>query len=328
MGRNLFGRFLLNMGNFKVLICKLFSVLLMLYGFVANGLFAQNDEDRLKMGVNSSAISRLDNPKQLFVNSIINWNTYQIDIYLSVMLENIQLQTRYYVNEVVENHFSVWLYDSLKNVQLNSQQTLNDFWGKDVLKNPNTMFSKILKKKYSFLAADLNEFQLAYQVDIYPEMIKIWIDEDFESRALPAAILNKNPTEFSGLIIYVSDDLQLRGEPYRTPRLQPALFPRVYDEDLNLVLSYHNVAKDVLLERGMAVYDTAKNFDTHKNLLGSYPLRISAKELFGMDQTDLIIRNSDASRLLKNPYLRNILVQGRILILLESASSNILYKDR
>ena len=242
-------------------------------------------------------------------------------------LENRGLQSRYYVNEVVRNYFSVWLYDALKNVQLDSRHTLDDFWGKNVVEILNAENSSIMKKKHGIFLRNLNEFQLAYEVSLYPQLINnIWIDDNFEP--LPEHILNKSPVEFSGLIIYVSDNLGIRGEPYRIARLQPALFPRVYDENLELIWSYRNVERDVLIDKGMVRYDVSGNADKHKNLLGSYPLRISATELFGMVQTDLIIRNSDAKRLLKNSYLRNVLTQGRVLILLESAFSNILHKER
>ena len=294
--------------------------------FVIIDLFAQNSEKESSRSNLAIYDSRLDNPRKFFVDSRINWSTHRMDITLSVMLNNRELQTRYYVNEVVKNYFSVWLYDALKNLQLDSQHTFKNFWDKNLLQSLNTVSSGILKKKYGVFSRNLDRFQLVYQVDVYPELIKIWIDKNFEP--LRESILNKNPVEFSGLVIYVSDDLGVRGEPYRMTKLQPALFPKIYDENLELVWNYRNVERDVLIEKGMVRYDIIDNADNHKNLVGAYPLRISAKELFGMVQTDLIIRNIDANRLLKNSYLRNILTQGRVLILLESAFSNILYKEQ
>ncbi|MEM9424289.1 MAG: hypothetical protein AAF975_05835 [Spirochaetota bacterium] len=259
------------------------------------------------------------------LEAAVNWEQQQLQIELSVPIRKLELQTRYYVNRVIESNFSVWLYDSVKNLPINSQQTFKDFWGSDVFKSPYDFLEAILKKKYAVFDPDFKSFRAVYEVNLYPDLVKIWVNDSFRGASLPAAILSQDATEFSGLIIYVEDALPIRGESYQMAKLKPAIFPRIYDENLNLLVNHHHIHKEVLLERGMLRYDLKSNADKHRELVGALPLRIVARELFGKHPTDIIISKSDADSLLENIHARKALREGRILVLYESDPQSELY---
>ena len=276
---------------------------------------------RLNSGNSAGVLTEF---KKFSLESIANWEHKRIDIELSVPIDKLELQTRYYVQDIIESNFSVWLYEAVKNLQINSQQTLNDFWGSASFKNSYTSLKVMLKKKYAVFYRNLKSFRAAYQIDLYPDLMRVWLHDQFQNEELPAAILKENVAEFTGLIIYVENELPVRGEPYSSVKLKPALFPKIYDPNLNLVMSYRNVERAMLLEHGMLSYGVAPDKNRHKDRVGNFPLRIVARGLFGTAHTDLIISDSDANSLLENVYMREALQQGRILVLYESASSDLL----
>ncbi len=263
-------------------------------------------------------------PQKFTLQASANWDEQRLHIELSVPIERLGLQTRYYVSSVIESNLSVWLHDATRDLQVNSQQTLRDYWGNNILKSPHAFFKNILRKEHSVFYPDLKSFRSTYEIRLYPDLVQIWVNENFQREELPPAILQKDATEFSGLIIYVDQQLPIRGEGHSRASLQAALFPRIYDKKLKLLLNYRNVEKDALLQRGMLRYDMADSDAEarHRELIGSYPLRIVAEELFGL--TDLIISNTNAAAILENPYLRDALRQGRILILSRSKPATVL----
>ena len=326
------------MGQFtkesKRYFCLCFSMFfLSLLPLLAQDLQGDSDDVALRQG--SSIVSDPNligyrsqesvNANQFRLESAVDWVERLLNIELSVPIEKLELQTRYHVNGVIESNFSVWLYNAVQNLQVDSKRTLKDFWGSDILKNPYTFLKGILKNEFSVFYPNLRAFRTIYKINIYPDLIQIWVNDHFQHEELLSAIINEAATEFSGLIIYVRDNLPIRGEPYHMAKLKPALFPRLYSEDLNLILSYHNVEKQALLQHGMFNYDIEPNAKKYKDLIGNFPLRIVAHELFGSARTDLIISNSDAMKLLENLHIREIMQQGRILVLYESVPDTLLF---
>ncbi len=327
-----------HMGQFtkasKRYVCLFFSMFfLYLLPLLAQGLQSDSDDADLRQSsspVSNSKLIGYRNQESLNANmfrleSALDWGERLLNIELSVPIEKLELQTRYHVNGVIESNFSVWLYNAVQNLQVDSQRTLKDFWGSDILKNPYTFLKSILKNEFSVFYPDLRAFRTIYKINIYPDLIQVWVNEHFRHEELLPAIINEAATEFSGLIIYVKDDLPVHGEPYNMAKLKPALFPRLYSEDLSLILSYHNVEKQALLQHGMFNYDIEPNVGKYKDLIGNFPLRIVAHELFGSARTDLIISNSDAMKLLENLHIREIMQQGRILVLYESVPDTLLF---
>ncbi|WGK70355.1 hypothetical protein P0082_05700 [Candidatus Haliotispira prima] len=297
---------------------------------IDNGGIWSNRLERTERSTDLSKPTEPSGQEKFFLESKADWNESLLDIELSIPIDKLELQTRYYVNGVIDGNFSVWLYDTVKNLQINSQQTLQDFWGGDDFKNPYTFFKGILKKRHAVFYPDLKSFRATYQVNLYPDLMKIWVDDNFRREDLPPAIPKKNGTPFTGLIIYTEKELPVRGEPYNITKLKPALLPRIYNKDLKLILTYRNIEKDILLQRGMLSYGVISNTnqDQYRDLVGSYPFRIVAQELFGTTHTDLIISNADAATLLENSHMRDTLRQGRILVLFESVSDQVLHTDQ
>ena len=121
---------------------------------------------------------------------------------------------------------------------------------------------------------------------------------------------------YTGVLIYAKGPLSYVGTT-ETRLAQPALFPRLWDEQMNLVLDKGMCNPDDLARWGMVGY--AQSLDDSATLrAGASPLKITARGVFGDNATDLVISNDATAQLLSLPDNIAMLQQGRIVIVYES----------
>jgi hypothetical protein len=145
----------------------------------------------------------------------------------------------------------------------------------------------------------------------------------FLSGAQPSPIrapLDSRPTrDYTGLVIYAKGELPVHGEGI-AGRAAPCLFPRVYDEDMNLILDRTIVVPEALARSGgsggVLGYATALGVEAGARV-GGDPLRVMAVELFGDRRTDYVISREDALRVLASPSGRELLRQGKVVVVLD-----------
>jgi hypothetical protein len=124
---------------------------------------------------------------------------------------------------------------------------------------------------------------------------------------------------FTGLVIYAQGDFPAHGKD-RRERVRPALLPRLFDTDMNPILSPEMVAPEYLKKWGVAgyVYSGAETeLAAREERIGSNPLRTMARAVFGRNATDLLLAGDTARQLLSREANRRLLLEGRILIILD-----------
>ncbi len=122
---------------------------------------------------------------------------------------------------------------------------------------------------------------------------------------------------FSGLVIYAGDKVPavgLAGE--QAPA--PALFPRLFDEEMSLVLDKSMCRPAALAERGMVGYAESIDEEAILKRAGQHPLRIAARAVFGANRCDIVIPTEAARRILSVAENIEILKEGRILVIYQS----------
>ncbi len=122
--------------------------------------------------------------------------------------------------------------------------------------------------------------------------------------------------EYSGIVIVVAHGLPLRGTS-RIVQLKPALYPRLFDEEMRLVYTKEFVLRDALVAQGILGYYTESDEAGLKARVGARPLYVFARELFGMSPTDIVISNEDARAILALDANRELLARARVAVLLE-----------
>jgi hypothetical protein len=130
-------------------------------------------------------------------------------------------------------------------------------------------------------------------------------------------ILGFTPSRtFTGLVIYAQGELPSHGKPWRE-RANPALLPRLFDEDMNPVLSPEMCDPKFLLRWGVAAYAFSDDETLFRERIGDLPLRTMARGVFGRNATDLLLPREAARQLLSREGNRQLLREGRILIILD-----------
>jgi len=122
--------------------------------------------------------------------------------------------------------------------------------------------------------------------------------------------------EYTGIVIVVARELPLRGTS-RMARLEPALFPRVFDEDMRPVYAEEFVARDALVSQGLLGYYAESEEADLKARVGAMPLYVFARQLFGIRPTDIVISTEDARSILALDANRALLASARVAVLLE-----------
>jgi hypothetical protein len=122
---------------------------------------------------------------------------------------------------------------------------------------------------------------------------------------------------FSGLVIYAKDMLPSIGESQERFAV-PALFPRLFDEEMNLVFDKDMCLPSALAKWGMVGYTDEIDEDTIVRRTGRHPLRIVARAVFGINKTDLVIASQTVRQLLTVSENIDIFREGRILVIYQS----------
>ncbi len=134
--------------------------------------------------------------------------------------------------------------------------------------------------------------------------------------ALPEADRFVPTRAYTGIIVYVQGEYAVRGE-HRPGRLAPSLFPRIYDEEMNPILSRNHVDPEALRAGGIAAFAQGLDDPVIELRAGNDPLRIMAYQIFGTLRTDTIITRTDALKILGDPANRELVRTGRIVFVLD-----------
>jgi hypothetical protein len=118
---------------------------------------------------------------------------------------------------------------------------------------------------------------------------------------------------FTGLVIHARGSLPVVGTG-TTATLRPALFPRIWDENMDLVLEKGQVRASSLSAWGMVGYLDRLDEEAIRGRAGTDPLRVAARAVFGKLPVDVVIPVEAARQLLSVPQNVEALRLGRLCI--------------
>jgi hypothetical protein len=175
-----------------------------------------------------------------------------------------------------------------------------------------------VSKRYSRVREDLQEIQVQYRFPFYGDGGFV-VPLITHSRPYPVErklgfVPSRN---FTGLVIYAGGELPAHGKDIRQ-QVRPALFPTLYDEDMNRILSVEMCDPNFLKRWGMVAYSDSEADSALLERIGAAPLRTVARGVFGINATDLLLPKEAVDRLLVREANRALLSQGRVLIVIDS----------
>jgi hypothetical protein len=98
---------------------------------------------------------------------------------------------------------------------------------------------------------------------------------------------------------------------------KPALSPRIFDQDHNLVYSADLMKPDYFAQWGSVQYTIDPYYARHADRVGDKPLRIMAVRDDKLIATDIAIFSDDARTLLQNSETRRNLEEGRVVVIVD-----------
>jgi hypothetical protein len=215
----------------------------------------------------------------------------------------------------VETRLSDLLLRAAGAVTLDSSHTFDDVLGGDpALYARVSALAQAARRTALFLSSDFSSLVERFAVPLFGDQ---GIAQPlFPAQATPIRSLLGEVTtrKYTGLLIDARGLLPESGTT-RAAQLQPAVFPRIWDEQMNLVLDKAGCDPDSLAKWGVVGY--ARNLDDNIVVLraGVLPLRLVARAVFGTRQTDAVISLDGARQLLALPDNRELLKQGHVVIL-------------
>lgn len=124
---------------------------------------------------------------------------------------------------------------------------------------------------------------------------------------------------YTGIIIDARGQKPVQGE-FSSELVSPALFPRIWDSEMNILYEVNMVEASVVRESGMVGYAHYPNDTNVKSRVGEDPLTIIARGVYGIHKTDPIISKNDALKILSIPENVELLREGKVVILLDEES--------
>jgi hypothetical protein len=170
-----------------------------------------------------------------------------------------------------------------------------------------------LDHSFSRPTGDNRSLTMRFVLPIYPDLAGLFFVHE-QARTIDPPIGYAPTADFTGIIILAERPLPERGTDNRV-RLNPCVFPRILNEDLTPVSDRDHMEPEYLSRWGTAGYARGYSLEDYEERIGTYPLRIPALEIFGRNQTDLVISRKDAERILVSENNRRLLREGRVVII-------------
>lgn len=214
----------------------------------------------------------------------------------------------------LESRVTSLLFEALAPVPLDSSRTVGELAAEDAGFSENLRdLARGIRPEAAFLSSNLARLTVRWRFPLFGA-------RSITGRLLPereAAMRRPlgatSSRAFTGLVIHAQGRLPVVGTG-TTAALRPALFPRIWDESMDLVLEKAQVRAADLAAWGMVGYLDRLDEEAIRRRAGADPLRVAARAVFGRIPVDVVISVEAARRLLAVPQNVEALRQGRICI--------------
>ena len=221
----------------------------------------------------------------------------------------------------IEDQISAMFMDSLAHILVDSHDRLSDVVQRDV--DTFDRVGAVVQRKRRepmYLSRDLQWLNVRYAFPL-TGLGSILASLVVHERPYPMPRrLGFVPTkEFSGLVVYAKGTYDAVGKTGKEA-IRPALFPRIFDEQMNLILDRYRCYPDSLRRWGMVSYVDSVDEEGTLDRIGFEPLRTIARAVFGRHSTDIVVSTDIARKLLANEHNIELLREGRILVILDAVT--------
>jgi hypothetical protein len=165
-----------------------------------------------------------------------------------------------------------------------------------------------------FLSEDLSRLTMRYVLPLYGDGGIVGPFVHTRATAIHRLLGYVPSRAYTGVLVYAKGTLPAVGTSAEE-LFEPSLFPRIFDEQMNLVLDRLMCNPSDLAKWGMASCTTGLDENALTARIGLAPLRVAARAVFGTHATDLVISDEAVKQLLSSSENIALLQQGRIAII-------------
>ncbi|MCL2070250.1 MAG: polymerase [Treponema sp.] len=259
---------------------------------------------------------------QFDVSHSTDWQIGEMSTQISFYLADagIRLPTgRFMAEETLRDAYPRLLRQSLMSLRVDSSSTIADLVERGELSLEELdALCLAAEQTAPSLSTDLSRMSARYK--IFMERVGSLFGRQGRVVEAERPLIPVPTVNYTGIVIFADEELPIRGR-MTAALLEPCLFPRIWDTDMNL-----------FYERNMSEQRPVVRYTTRENVLrptpsglegelaelaGPNPLRIIARGAFGISPTDPVIDRQDALLILSSENNRRLLRQGRVILVLD-----------
>jgi hypothetical protein len=267
------------------------------------------------------------------ISGMVEWERMELNAVVTLDLASagIKFPTgRLQAEEIINVEYANLMQPHILAIPIDSSSNIEDLINRNELSLRFPFSIAAAARKVSpVLSTDLTHLTASYTIDL--TAVNAQIIRHSQARELPRPLIPVPSADYTGLIIIANENLPVHGRNI-TALAEPCIFPKVWDTDMNLFYE-RNVLDPAAAERTSMVryVSEASIFRPTPSglspelteLVGSNPLRIIAREIFGIQPTDPVIDRNDALIILSSEANRRLLREGRVAIVVSEKTLNI-----
>ena len=249
-------------------------------------------------------------------NSVCDWASGKIDSRLSIDVEKMGLTlpsaktTSYHI---LKKYLPSLLKNAYLSIIMDSSHRLGDYLARgDIDLNNLDMIMSAGEEKSPVFSSDLSNLILFHRIATN-DIAKFFVRHEVSRLPLQPPVSSVGKV-YTGILIDARGKLPIHGE-YVDDVLTPCIFPRVWDTNMVVLYEKNMVAPDQLMKRNIVVYSDTLDESSYSDIIGTEPLRVIARGIFGQNRTDPIISLQDSAKLLSKKENLKLLQEGRVVIL-------------
>ena len=248
-------------------------------------------------------------------HTVQNWETAQVDSKITIDLNKsgLYLPTdRNAAIRLIQQNRSSLLKNAYLSVLVDSSHRIGNYLAEEKisLTDINTVINNG-KSTAPILSQEL-QTAIVYHQNPLQELAELFVKHNapYTPSFFPLGIASK---VYTGILIDARGKLPVHGE-YSSEQLNPCLFPKIWNKNMNLIYEKNIVNPAQAKKHSIVLYTGTLDESEYRDRIGTEPLRIIARGVFGDNRTDPIISNEDAERILAKKENIELLRQGKIVI--------------
>jgi hypothetical protein len=265
------------------------------------------------------------------VTGILNWDKGILTASIELDMASAGLRLpggRRRAEDILEEKYFNLLRPYLLSLQVNSSSTIYDLIlrGELSVDEFNGLKSKIQKTPPSFNSG-LTTMRGFYTINL-DNICALLSGSQRTPNSVPRSFVQTAVRDYTGIIIIANTSLPMRGRN-TSAILKPCFSPRIWDSEMTLIYDRNMTNLPSQRDFKPIVTYTDLNNITHNTpsglgpdlieIVGTNPMRIIARELFGINPTDPVIHRDDAMQILASENNRRLLRESRVVIVVDNS---------